>query len=278
MTYKTILLHVNDERRAVGLIEVATLLAARHDAHLIALYVIPPIPAYGTNSIGADYIETGLATFRAEAMRVRTAFEAECKGRSLSAEWRMIDPKHDGVAEIVMEHGHSADLIIASQRDWSWEFSMLLDNPERLAIESGRPVLVIPHSRSCSQFGKRVTLAWNGRREATRAAFDALPLLHAAESVRILWVNPQEASGDPDGLSTTDIAAALRRHGVKCEVVTSLAGELAVGGSLLSGLADDGSDLLVMGAYGHSRLREFVFGGATQHVLNHMTAPVLMSH
>jgi nucleotide-binding universal stress UspA family protein len=139
-------------------------------------------------------------------------------------------------------------------------------------------VLVIPHSRRCTEFGKRVTLAWNGRREATRAAFDALPLLQAAESVRILWVNPQERAGEPEGLSTTDIVTALTRHGVKCEAVRSFAGDVAVGGSLLSGLADDGSDLLVMGAYGHSRLREFVFGGATQHVLKHMTAPVLMSH
>jgi nucleotide-binding universal stress UspA family protein len=132
MTYKTILLHVNDERRATGLIEVAAILSTQHDAHLIGLYVMPPIPAYGANAIGAGYIESGLATFRAEAGRLRKAFEAECKTRSLSAEWRMIDSKHERVAECVMQHGRAADLIIASQRDWSWDFSTVLDDPNDL--------------------------------------------------------------------------------------------------------------------------------------------------
>lgn len=240
---------------------------------------MPAIPAYGANAIGASYIESGLATFRAEAARLRDAFEAECKKCSLPAEWRMIDSQHEGVAEVVMKHGRAADLIIASQRDSSWDFSPVLDDPERLAIESGRPVLVIPHSRRCAILGKRVTVAWNGRREATRAVFDALPLLQSAESVRIVWVSAQEGNdADLGSVRAGDIAAALTRHGVACEPLSSFRAGSAVADSLLSTLAADGSELLVMGAYGHSRLREFVFGGVTQHVLKHMTMPVLMSH
>ena len=142
-------------------------------------------------------------------------------------------------------------------------------------LAQGRAVLV----SGLGDLGGRVVADLRRQRgDQYQRAVDALPLLQAAESVRIVAIKPPEGSGDPDGVSTADIAAALTRHGVKCEAVTALGSNSAVGGSLLSGMAEHGSDLLVMGAYGHSRLREFVFGGATQHVLKHMTAPVLMSH
>ena len=278
MTYKTILLHTNDERRVAGLVDAATHIATRHEAHLIGLYVMPPVPTYGATSRGAAMIKSGLAKFREEAGRVQIAFEAACKGRPFVAEWRLIEPKDQGVAETVMQHGHASDLIIASQRDHDFDFTSLLDVPERLAIESGRPVLIIPNSGIFPGFGKRITVAWNGKREAARAVFDALPLLKAADSVRIIWVNPKKESVQAGDLPTAEIATALARHGVRCEAATTTASDIRVGDVLISGLTDDGSDLLVMGAYGHSRLAEFVFGGATRHILEHMTVPVLMSH
>ncbi len=278
MTYKTVLLHVNDERRVAGLVDAAAHIAGGCEAHLIGLYVTPPVPTYGTSSIGASMVKSSIARFREEAARVRTAFEAACRNRPIVSEWRLIEPKLTGVAETVMDHGRSADLIIAGQRDPEFDFSTLLDVPERLAIESGRPVIVVPHSGRFASFGKRVTIAWNGRRESARATFDALPLLKAADSVRVVWVNPQSEPRGAADLPTAEIATALARHGVKCEAAAMTATDLKVGDTLLSGLTDDGSDLLVMGAYGHSRLREFVFGGATQHILSHMTVPVLLSH
>ncbi len=278
MSIKTILLHVNDERRVAGLVDAAAQLATRYEAHLIGLYVMPPVPTLGATSMGASLIKSGLAQFREEAKRVQIAFEAACKGRPFVAEWRLVDPRFQGVAETVMDHGHAADLIIAGQRDRSFDFTHLLDVPERLAIESGRPTLIVPHAGRFASFGKRVTVAWNGRREAARAVFDALPLLKAADNVRIVWVNPQKEPGKSGDLPTAEIASALARHGVKCEASSTTATDIRVGDVLLSGLTDDGSDLLVMGAYGHSRLSEFVFGGATRHVLDHMTVPVLMSH
>lgn len=278
MTLKTILLHVNDERRVAGLVDAAAHLATRHEAHLIGLYVMPPIPTFGATAYGAGLIKNELAKMREEAGRVQKAFESACQGRPFVNEWRLVEPKYDGVAEMVMEHGRAADLIVAGQRDRSWDFSPLLDVPERLTIESGRPVLVVPHSGRFAKFGERVTIAWNGRREAARAVFDALPLLKAARNVRIIWVNPQDEARAAGDLPAAEIASALARHGVKCEAATAYGTDIKVGDTLLSGLTDDGSDLLVMGAYGHSRLREFVFGGATRHILDHMTVPVLMSH
>jgi nucleotide-binding universal stress UspA family protein len=277
MTYKTILLHVNDERRVAGLVAAATVLATHYEAHLIGLYVMPPVPTYGVTSVGAGMIKASLGTFREEAKRVRAAFEQATEGLAFVSEWRSVDARDPGVAETIMDHGRVTDLIIASQRDRDWDFSMLLDEPERLAIESGRPALIVPHKGKFSNFGRRITVAWNGTREAARATFDALPLLKEAKNVRILWINPQD---DPDAgdIPTAEIAASLARHGVKCEGRMLLADDAKVGDVLRSDMEEDGSDLLVMGAYGHSRLREFMFGGATREVLRHMTVPVLMSH
>jgi nucleotide-binding universal stress UspA family protein len=277
MTYKTILLHVNDERRVAGLVDAAAVLATRYEAHLIGLYVMPPVPTYGVTQVGAGMIKASLGTFREEAKRVRAAFEQATKGLPFVTEWRTVEARDPGVAETIMDHGRVTDLIIASQRDRDWDFSMLLDEPERLAIESGRPVLVVPHKGKFSNFGRRITVAWNGTREATRATFDALPLLKDANNVRVLWINPQD---DPDAgdLPTAEIAASLARHGVTCDGRMLLADDAKVGDVLRADMEEDGSDLLVMGAYGHARLREFIFGGATREVLRHMTVPVLMSH
>ena len=278
LTYKTILLHLNDERRAAGLLDAATYLAACHQAHLIGLFVMPPLPAYGALSIGSGIVKSGLALFRDEALRVRSLFEEACRARSVAAEWRLIDDARVPVASVVMDHGRSCDLIMASQRDRSWDFTQVMEEPELVAIESGRPVLIIPHTGRFPSFGKRVTIAWNGRREAARAVFDALPILTAAERVRVVWINPQKEQAAAGDVPTAEICASLSRHGVKCEAATAQASDISVGNILLSGLTDDSSDLLVMGAYGHNRLREFVFGGATREILQHMTVPVLMSH
>lgn len=278
MSYRTILVHLNDERRAAGIIEAAAHLAGRHQSHVIGLYALPPVPTYGATAVGAGMIKSGLNTFVDEARRVQAVFDKVTAGQPFVAEWRLVAADRLGFAETIMEHGRAADLIMAGQRDSDWPYSTLLDEPERLAIESGRPVIIVPHSGTFPSFGRRITMAWNGRREAARAAFDALPLLKAAEAVRIVWINPQDEANDAGDMPAAEIAVCLSRHGVKCETVTSTATDNKVGDMLLSDLAADGSDLLVMGAYGSSRIREFVFGGTTRHILRHMTVPVFMSH
>lgn len=278
MSYKTILVHLNDERRVAGLVDAATSIGQRFDAHVIALYVMPPIPTYGPTAFGAGYIEAGLKAFRDEAERVHNAFEEASRGRSIIPEWRLVEPGERSVADCVLEQGRSADLIILGQRDRSFDFSAVLDVPERIIIESGRPVLMIPNAGRFPTIGERVTVAWNMRREASRAVFDALPLLTQAKRVRIVWVNPQGEKQLARDLPGAEIAATLARHGVKCEVSTAVSTEIGAGDIILSGLTDDSADLLVMGAWGHSRMRELVFGGVTRHILEHMTVPVLMSH
>ena len=276
MSYKTIVVHLNDERRVKGLIDAAMVVGQKSDAHVIAVYVMPPIPTYGPTAFGAGYIQAGLKTFRDEADRVHKAFEEASRGRPIVPEWRLVEPGDRSVADCVVDHGRYADLIIVGQRDRSFDFSSVLDVPERIIVESGRPVLAVPNAGRFTSIGERITIAWTSRREATRAVFDALPLLQAASQVRIISVNPNARSaGDLPG---AEIATSLARHGVKCDIATAVSGEIGIGDVLLSGLSDDGADLLVMGAWGHSRMRELVFGGATRHILEHMTVPVLMSH
>lgn len=278
MSYKTILVHLNDERRVKELVDAATLTGQRWGAHVIALYVMPTIPTFGSTHFGASYVQAGRAAFREEAERVRKAFEEACRGRPMVPEWRLVEPGDRSVADCVIDHGRQCDLIIVGQRDPSFDFSSILDVPERVIIESGRPVLLIPNAGTFPTIGDRVTVAWSARREATRAVFDAMPFLVGAERVRIVSVNPQDQATPAGDIPGAEISATLARHAVKCEAGTAVSREIDVGDVILSGLMDDGADLLVMGAWGHSRMREVVFGGVTRHILEHMTVPVLMSH
>jgi len=145
-----------------------------------------------------------------------------------------------------------------------------------LALGVGRPVLIVPRYGTFETVGERVLVAWNGSREATRAVHDALPLLKLASSVTVLSIDPEHDTGDR--IPGADIALHLARHGVAAEGMSTVGLDISVGDLLLSRAADLGADLIVMGAYGHSRVRELVLGGATRHILQHMTVPVLMSH
>lgn len=281
MTYKTILVQLNDERRAGLLIDAARFVGELDEAHVIGVYAVPTV-AYGSPMrIGATIIEAGRKRFHEEADRIKKTFEEAMRGRAIKTEWRLLE-SHVGYrdcAELVIEQARSADLVIAAQSDSSWEDSAMLDFPERIAMESGRPTLLVPYAGRFPKFGSRVVIAWNGSREAARAVFDALPLLQRASVVQILSITRgTQKKSDTRTIEAADIGAALARHGVTCELAQSIAVGLEVEDDLLSRAADFSADLIVMGCYGHSRLREFVMGGASHSILKQMTMPVLMSH
>jgi nucleotide-binding universal stress UspA family protein len=139
-------------------------------------------------------------------------------------------------------------------------------------------VLILPNAGAKARIGERVLVGWNARREAARAVFDALPILQRAKEVKVVWVNPQSEHDLAQDIPAGDICAALARHGVKCYAAQETRPRAGVGESLLACARDMGADLVVMGCYGYTRLREFVFGGASRYVLAHMPLPVLMSH
>ncbi|MFZ1102804.1 MAG: universal stress protein [Hyphomicrobiaceae bacterium] len=280
MTYKTILVHCNDKRRVGRTVGAAVELAEQFQAHLVGLSVSPPVlvvPAGVPGSPDTMVIDERAQVYRRDNPAMKTAFQAALEGKTLTSEWREEDAGTSTIADVVIRHACTADLIVAAQRDWHWSVSVELDVVDRVAVAAGRPVLIVPNEGVCSGIGSSVVVAWNGRREATRAAFDALPLLQQAKEVKVLVVDPP-AEGDPsEALPAADLCTALARHGITCEAVAA-ASDGNVGATLLSRAIEYRADLLVMGCYGHSRLSELVFGGATRHILRHMTIPVLMSH
>jgi nucleotide-binding universal stress UspA family protein len=278
MCYKTLLVNLNDIRRAERLLEPALFLARRFNAHVIGLHVSPgisgpPIPLPG----GKEVIGMIYGREHKESNEIAAIFSRMTANQPFVAEWRAVTAPLFELSAVVMDHARCVDLIIAGQADPDWEFSQVLDFPERLAIESGRPVLVVPYAGRYPEIGRRAVIAWKPGRESARAVFDALPLLKSAENVEILEVR----EGRPDSMSPrpdTSIASMLGRHGIKPVQRGTYAPDINAGDEILSRLADQSADLLVMGAYGHSRMREFILGGVTRHIARHMTAPTLWSH
>jgi nucleotide-binding universal stress UspA family protein len=152
------------------------------------------------------------------------------------------------------------------------------DLPESVALATGRGVLVVPFIGASAAIGRNVLLCWNASRESARAAMEALPLLQAAGAVTVLVVGAKASASGHGAEPGADAAIWLGRHGVKVTVQRDVAADADVGNLILSRATDHGCDLVVMGIYGHSRLREVVLGGASRTVLASMTVPVLMAH
>ena len=278
MSYRTILVHLNDKRRAEALLEPAIDLATRYNSHLIGLHAYasmpaPPVPM----PFASKVLGRVVADEHASSDAIAAIFSRLTAGGSFVPEWKLLKVPHVDLAPVVMDYGRAADLIIAGQTDPDWDLSPLLDFPERLALESGRPVLVIPYAGRHPKVGRNVVVAWKAGRELARAVFDALPLLQGADNVHILEIRAKGYE-QPALAPDTSIAAALARHGIKPTIRTSIASDISVGDEILNRLADLDADLLVMGAYGHSRMRELVFGGTTRRIARHMTVPTLFSH
>jgi nucleotide-binding universal stress UspA family protein len=282
MDYRTILVHCNDKRRIESLLAPAVALAETFGSHLVALSVVPPVVVVSTGApLGPPVvIDAHCELYRSEDNpTMKAAFDAATRGRGLVAEWREDDAGPFGVADCVLPQAFTADLVVAGQTDPQWPGSARLDIADRLAMESGRPVLIVPNAGVPERIGERVLVAWDAGREAARAAYDALPILQRAREVRVVRVNPQSEREPAQDLPASDICAALARHGVRCGAAPEqIAPSTGVGETLLACAQDWKADLLVMGCYGHTRLRELILGGASRHVLSRMTIPVLMSH
>jgi nucleotide-binding universal stress UspA family protein len=277
MAYKTILIHCNDKRRINGILAPAVKMASTFGSHVIGLSVVPPVSVISTGALEAPpvIVDAHCELYRQDVAPMRQQFEAALAGHPATGEWRDLDAGVYGVVDVVVEHGRTADLIVALQTDTDWPLTEWLDVADTVVLESGRPVLLIPNGRSSDRVGSRVLVAWNGRREAARAAFDALPLLQRASAVRVVSINESHGDNERPG---SDICQSLVRHGVKVGASERIAAAVGAGPALMAEADAFDADLVVMGCYGHSRLREFVFGGATRHFLQKMRVPVLMSH
>lgn len=280
MAYKSILVSLNEIGRLDELIAAAVALGTPFKAHVTGLYVIPAAQIYP--SVGfeaAPQVFDGHQIFyRNNAPKVRAAFEGAMNRNGLAFGFAEVEAKSPLISDEVLARGSSADIILISATDAEQTTGVELDCVERIVMGAGRPVIVLPVKGRAEIKLDEIVVGWNNSREAARAAFDALPLLKKAKTVRIVRADPQKEPELRHAVAGADLAEALARHGVKATAEGYPTGGSDAGQALLQRAGDTGAGLVVMGAYGHSRLREFVFGGATQFVLSRMTVPVLMSH
>jgi nucleotide-binding universal stress UspA family protein len=277
MTYKNILIHIDRGTRSGERLDIGFGLAQALNAHCVGLFALSAhrIPSYAKVEAGSILAEAE-ARFRAEAVVAAEAvFHGAVKRSGLAtAEWR--ESKRDALGAMLLSARYS-DLVIVGQRDADEDSGVTPEFVDELVLAAGRPVLAIPYAGRFANVGNNVLVAWNASREAARAVSDAIPLLQRAASVQVVAFDPGKGAdhGDVPG---ADIGLFLARHGVKVQVAQQNGAGLDIGSQILSRAADIGADLIVMGGYGHSRMRELVLGGATRTLLESMTVPVLLSH
>jgi nucleotide-binding universal stress UspA family protein len=276
MGFKTMLVHVDTGRSAPTRLKLSAELAARSAAHVTGLYVRRPFqaPAFSDAGPAMDSLyRTYENAAKADEALATAAFGDLIGSTSLSSEWRVVD----GLAEeVVAAHARFADLAIIGQSEPDAPATTTPpDLAETVVMAGERPVLIVPHIGAAKPPGKTVLLCWNATREAARAATGALPILKKADKVIILLIDPRSDGGEQPGAG---VASWLVRHGVKAVVQRDTAADSNVGGVILSRAADHDADLIVMGLYGHSRVREWVLGGASRTLLASMTVPLLVAH
>lgn len=279
MTLKDILVHLDRSQHCRARVETATALARRHQARVTGLFVrtTPHVPQFVMSQLGPEVAQAQRKFADQSAGEARALFEEVTGAAGVTAEYRA--PEGELLDTLVL-HARYSDLVVLGQYDrHDDDMADEREAADHVIMDSGRPVMIVPYAGTFPVIGDRVLVSWNASREATRAVNDALPILRTAAEVRVLSINPRRngvnGHGDVPG---ADICAHLARHGVNAVAEHVVSHDMDVGNALLSRASDEGADLIVMGAYGRSRLRELVLGGATWHVLHHLTVPVLMAH
>jgi nucleotide-binding universal stress UspA family protein len=257
--------------------DYAISVAAAFDAHLagIAFLYDPIVPVSGAGYIPAEVIETQERDNETATRAALDRFTMASARAGVTAEPLTLSASFGGVGEQFGRIARRFDLSIVGQAEP--ETSAVEEIiAESALFESGRPVIIVPYIQKAPLKLDRVMLCWDGSRTAARAIADAMPLLHRAGRVEVVIVANER--GKQDEIEGADMGAHLARHALNVEVKRIALGGIDVADVILSHAADASSDFIVMGGYGHSRLREFVLGGVTRSILRSMTVPVLMSH
>jgi len=274
---KDIVVNLNVGEKPSPACNYAVSVAATFDAHLagIAFLYDPIIPVSGAGYIPADVIEAQERDNQAATRATLDRFNAACARAGVSAEPLTLNANFGGVGEQFSRIARRFDLSIVGQAEPD---SSAIEEiiAESALFESGRPVIIVPYIQKAPLKLDNVMVCWDGSRAAARAIADAMPLLSKAGRVEVVIVTNER--GKQDEIAGADMAAHLARHGLNVDVRRTALGDVDVADILLSHAADAGSDFIVMGGYGHSRLREFILGGVTRSIFRSMTAPVLMSH
>lgn len=287
MSLRTLLVPLTGTDSDAAALRAALVAARPFSAHVQGLYVRidarDAVPLLGDGMSGAvveDIMRAAEADSEAHAIRARETF------RQIIAQNRILEVKaplavsHQVTAtwseetgrdeEVIAQEGRLHDLVVFANAPHGGDQRLLL---EAALLGTARPLLLAPHHVP-STIGARVALAWNGGVESARAVAGAMPFLEQAQAVHILTAQTAVTNAE----AAERLAAYLAWHGVRPEISTIRPGAEVVGAALLEQAARLDADLLVMGGYGHSRMRELILGGVTRHVLGHARLPVLMAH
>ena len=272
-SFKTILVSLNQKSCVETNMAMATALAKKFDANVIGLYVIPSVVLYDTPyAYGGHIMSTHLnKMYRLRAAEVEDRFKEIIRRENILGEWRQTNSSGQFIDEKLVEHGREADLIILGDNK---SFQTDKEYEAQVVQSTGRPVLIVPNTLESEPKFALAQIGWDGSREAARAVFDSIPLLQIADLTQVLCINSHKeryVSGESPG---AELAAGLARYDIPVETYSERTRK-SVGKALIE--RAKAADLLIIGAYGHSRLRESIFGGVTNSVLRDLTCPVLMS-
>jgi nucleotide-binding universal stress UspA family protein len=268
-------LSVTKEGSVVG--KYAVSVAAALEAHLtgVAFIYDPVVPISGAGYIPAEVIEIQREDNETAAEAAIKSFTAAIDQAGISAEPLITNASLAGAGDHFARMARRFDLAIVGQAEPDIS-SMEQIIGETTLFESGRPMIMVPYIQKALFKTDNVMICWDGSRTAARAVADAIPIIRKSGRVEIVIVTNER--GKEDEIEGADIGQHLARHGLKVDVHRISGGNIDVADALLSHAADSSADLMVMGGYGHSRLREFVLGGVTRSIFESMTVPVLLSH
>ncbi len=287
MPIRKVLLTLTGTAAGEAAIDTALAVAHRFNAHVMALHVradsrdVAPLAGEGLS--GAMIQEMMQATDKESGERssaVRAMFDRHLQHMNLPVEQPSYKADHPSASfvtavgreeDVVAQQARLADLTVVPHPESGNEASSS-DALHAVLFDSGRPVLIAPQQPPAT-LGTRVAIAWNGTAESAAAVQAALPWLQQAEAVRILWSTDYQRNGPP----AKDLASYLALHGVRTEQAQFRPIDREVGAGMLAAVREFDADMMTMGAYSHSRLRQLILGGVTRHVLEHADLPVIMN-
>ncbi len=275
MTIRNILVAYNGSASSDAALKAAFLMHKKYGAHVTGLMAMPSrVDQLGRPWLPDAIQKTIIDLDRDHIQAIETQFRGQCEDRIVREKAHWIARR--GTSDVaVSEYSHMYDLTIVGRGDSMAQERRLDLHPDRIALKSGRPVLVIPQGWSEHLFSEHALLAWDGNRSATRALADAMQILETKQLVTVLSVAD---SGVGKELKGIDVETVLSRHGINTQRVFLEAGSKSISDILIEECVSRGVGLLVMGAYEHSKFREDIVGGVTNRVLQQCPVPVLLSH
>ena len=280
MSYKTVVAYSRSEPELKRVMSAVRLLMQTvPDIHVIGLYAIPSPIVYADPN---GFIDPGMFELhdkqhKEQSERLKSLFEEEMRRQGANYEFRVTRSETGTAADGVLTSCLGAELLVAGQPDPD-DPATNDETADTIVFNSSCPVLLVPYAPVLPIVSlNRIVVAFNGKREAARAAFDAMPLMKHANRTEVVWVDPPEIEGEDEALASSDLAEALSRQGIEVDIVPLASHGRHAQDALREHIVAEHADLLVMGAYSHSRLRELVFGGVTRAMLSDLPILTLFS-